>query len=208
MGGEWDVVLLGDFGGPLIHSDGDGVGGVWGESEGDSGVFEFLLDGLEVGVEVGLECGGDCGGGGPDAEELEVGGSEHWGFGKGSDGDVFEHGVWCAGDVPHCDGAACEGFGDAEVDGVCDVGVVHESVGADHVEPGDETFVWVVGIGTDVGEVEVGVGVDEGGDDDLVWKVDGLGGLWEGDGVDVSRMTDGVDLPGVVVGYLVGFEDE
>ena len=59
-----------------------------------------------------------------------------------------------------------------------------------------------------MGEVEVGVGVDEGGDDDLVWEVDGLGGLWEGDGVDVSRMTDSVDLPGVVVGYLVGFENE
>lgn len=208
MGGKGDVVLVGDFGGPLVDGDGDGVGGVWGEAEGDSGVVEFLLDGVEVGVEVGLEGGGDCGCGGSDAEELEVGGSEHWGFGEGADGDVFEDGVWCAGDVPHCDGSACEGFGDPEVDGACDVGVVHESIGADHVEPGDEAFVGVVGIGTDVGEVEVGVGVDEGGDDDLVWEVDGLGGIWEGDGVDVFGMTNRVDLPRIVAGFQVGFEDE
>jgi len=197
-------VFEGGLCGPVVDGDGDGVGGVGGEAEGDAGALELFLEGGEMFVEVAFECVDDGLCGFADAEELEVGGAEHWGGGEGADGGVFEDCVWCAGDVPHCDDAAVEGFLDAEVDGVGDGLVGLAAVGADHVDPGDESGGWVVGLGADVGEVEVGVGVDEGGDDDLVWEVDGCDVCGEGEGVDFGWVIEGVDLPGVVVGGVCG----
>ena len=56
----------------------------------------------------------------------------------------------------------------------------YPSPGADHVDPGDEAGVRIVGPGTYVGEIEMGVRVDMGGHDDAAGSIDAVGpvGCW------------------------------
>lgn len=79
-------------------------------------------------------------------------------------------------DVPHRDHAGGERESGPLRDGGGNVGGFCRAGAADHVEPSRE--IACVGLGGDGGEVEVGVGVDEAGDEEAIGEMDasGVGG--------------------------------
>ena len=138
------------------------------KAQTNTGGIELLVDDGCTGLEVRADATDRSGGGSPEAEELEVRHPVQGGFCKGAGWGIAQTTRGCPGDVPHRDHAPGERFLDAHSDAVDDLIIFDGSVGSDHVNPGDEAVARLMGLGPDVGEIEVGVGVDECGEHELV----------------------------------------
>jgi hypothetical protein len=106
-----------------------------------------------------------------------------------------------AGDVAECDCATDSGEVHATADGGADGVLVGWAFAADEIDPGHEAGVGIVGPRADVGQIEVGVGVDEAGEEDGGGAVEG--GDWEGGCAetvaDLFWISDVVDQTGLAI---------
>jgi len=83
-------------------------------------------------------------------------------------GGVGDSAVGCAGDIPHCDRAAGEGCLDTQSDSLADGIIFLLAAGSDVIDPFHEAFVGIVGDWSDVGQIEMRMGIDQRGHDEPI----------------------------------------
>lgn len=166
VGGEREVLGCGG----AVDIEATGVGGVWLEAKG----YVAVVDGE---VAEGLEKLDGCGLTAAEAEEFDercagdAGGSGGVGLAEGLDGD--EGAV--AGDVADEGSSTSARKGNATEYGFGDLIIGRGAASADCVGPIGEALIWRASKWTDVGEVEVSVGVDQSWDDERVGEADSVG---------------------------------